>query len=175
MRNLTAAIQQAPATTMASHVSNPSPTMHGSVGVDSSNHTPPLSPRFNSGTPNGNTNLNISRYIEQQYQAIPQTQSMVELYQSSAAYSPISSPYSYSLPPNNLFEHEVKLEGMPAHSTTHGIHHGHHHHHHQMPQHMGSNQHHSRSPSVEDERRDMQSQIVSRNLERPSVVNIKME
>lgn len=92
---------------------------------------------------------------------------MVDMY-SSAAYSPISSPF-YTLPSGNLLtEHEVKIEGMP-HSSPHGIHS----HHQQMLQ-MTTHQSHSRSPSV-DEERELQSQIVSRNLERPSVVNIKME
>lgn len=96
---------------------------------------------------------------------------MVELY-TSAAYSPLSSPYYPMSSGALLGEHDVKLEAM-SHGHLHGgIQHSHHHHQHQ--------QHHqqmlqlSRSPSVEDER-DLQSQIMSRNQERPTVVNIKTE
>lgn len=175
LRTLTASLVQPSTTTMVSHASNSSPTMHGSVAVDSSNQTPPLSPRsytqqipspIFTTTTNGNTTLNNSRYM-QEY-VVPQSQSMVGAY-TSAAYSPISSPY-YSLPSNNLLEHEIKMEGISAHSTPHTIQHAHHHH--QMS-HMTSQQH-SRSPSIDDDR-EFQSQIVSRNLERPSVVNIKQE
>lgn len=167
-------------TTLVSHVSNPSPIMHGSVGVDGSNHTPPLSPRsytqqipspiFNNNTSNGNTYLNNTRYMP--YVTGPQSQQMVDVY-TSAAYSPISSPYG--LAGNTLLEHEVKIEGISPHNTGHNnIQHAHQQQH-QLTHNMHSHQNsHSRSPSVDDER-DLQSQIMSRNLERPSVVNIKME
>lgn len=147
--------------------------MNGSVSQVDSNQTPPLSPRsftgqvpspiFTSSTP---SNSRASNYL--QSYIVPQSQSMVEMYTSSAAYSPIPSPY-YTLPGNLLSDHEVKVENEVKYEP--GVHS---HHHHQMA-HMTS-QNHSRSPSVEDER-ELQSQIVSRNLERPSVVlsSIKME
>lgn len=155
------------------HATNSPPSMNGSVSQVDSNQTPPLSPRsftgqipspiFTSSTPNTTRNPN---YL-QSYVSVPQSQPMIEMY-SSAVYSPISSPY-YTLGGGNLLaDHEVKIEGM-SHTSPHGVHS---HHHHQMS-HMTS-QHHSRSPSVEDEH-ELQSQIMSRNLERPSVVNIKME
>lgn len=113
-------------------------------------------------------NTRASSYI-QPYAAVPQSQSMSEIYTSSAQYSPGSSPY-YLQPGNLLNEHEVKIEGM-SHSSPHAIHSIHHHQMlHMTPQH----QNHSRSPSVDDER-ELQHQIVSRNQERPSVVNIKTE
>lgn len=168
-------------TTLVSHVSNTSPIMHGSsVAIDSNNHTPPLSPRsytqqipspiFNNNTSNGNTYLNNTRYMP--YVTGPQSQQMIDVY-TSAAYSPISSPYG--LAGNNLLEHDVKIEGISPHSTGHQIQHAHQQQH-QMTHNMHSNQNsHSRSPSVDEERNHLQSQIMSLNLERPSVVNIKME
>lgn len=175
MRSLVALHQPAAAV----HVTNSPPSMNGSVSQVDSNQTPPLSPRsftgqipspiFTSSTPN--TTLNNARNANylQSYVSVPQSQPIgIEMY-SSAAYSPISSPY-YTLPGANLLgEHEVKIEGM-SHTSPHGVHS--HHHHHQMP--LMTSQHHSRSPSVDDEH-ELQSQIMSRNLERPSVVNIKME
>lgn len=163
------------------HATNSPPSMNGSISQVDSNQTPPLSPRsftgqipspiFNS-TPN--TTLNNARapnYL-QSYVSVPQSQSMVEMC-SSAVYSPISSPY-YMPAGNLLSEHEVKIEGMP-HVSPHGVHsHYHGHHHHQMSNMVSQHLNHSRSPSVDDEH-ELQSQIVSRNLERPSVVNIKME
>lgn len=160
--------------------------MNGSISQVDNNQTPPLSPRsytsqipsplFTSSTPSTTLNNTRTANYLQPYVSLPQSQSMVEMY-SSAAYSPISSPY-YTLPPGNLLgEHEVKIEGM-SHSSPHGVHS---HTHHQMSHMTSQHPNHSRSPSVEDER-ELQScheitksQIVSRNLERPSVVNIKME
>lgn len=163
MRTLTAALQQPP----------PSPpSMNSSVQtVDSSNHTPPLSPRssytqqipspiFN--TPNVTPNNTRSGFLP----FVNQSQSMADMY-SSTVYSPMSasSPY-YVMPSNNFGEHEVKIEGIP-----HGISHSHHHHH-QMSHMTPHSQSHSRSPSIDDER-DLQRPSVV--IERPSVVNIKME
>lgn len=179
MRTLTAALQQPTATTTIH--SNSPPSMNGSVQttVDSSNHTPPLSPRssytqqipspiFN--TPNVTPNNTRSGFLPFAVN-VNQSQAMSDMY-SSSVYSPMSasSPY-YVMPSNNLLaEHEVKIEGLPA---QHGIAHSYHNHHQMshMPPHSQSQ---SRSPSIDDEH-DLQSQIVSRNLERPSVVNIKKE
>lgn len=107
----------------------------------------------------------------QPYVSVSQSQPLTQIEMYSTAYSPSSpygsSPYSgYNL----LAEHEVKIEGMP-HTSPHAVHS--HHHHHQQLSHMTSQQH-SRSPSVDDEQ-DLQSQIMTRNSERPTVVNIKME
>lgn len=171
LRNLSASLHQ-PATTTIVHTTTSPSSLNGSVSqVD---QTPPLSPRSYTGqvpsplftNSNTNTTLNNTRasnYL--QSYVVPQSQTMLEsMYTSSTAYSPISSPYY-----NILSEHEVKVEGMP-HSSPHGVHF-----HHLQMSHMASqHQNQSRSPSVEDER-ELQSQIVSRNLERPSVVNIKME
>lgn len=177
LRNLTAALHQ-PVTTTIIHGQNSPPSMNGSVSQVDSNQTPPLSPHsytgqipspiFTSSTPNTTMNNTRATNYLQPYVSVPQSQSMVEMY-SSAAYSPITSPY-YTLTPGNLLaEHEVKIEGMP-HTSPHSVHS----HHHQMTHMTAPHQNHSRSPSIEDER-ELQSQIVSRNLERPSVVNIKME
>lgn len=177
LRNLTAAIHQ-PVTTTIIHGQNSPPSMNGSVSQVDSNQTPPLSPHsytgqipspiFNSSTPNTTmNNTRATNYATACY-SVPQSQSMVEMY-SSAAYSPITSPYYTMTPGNLLAEHEVKIEGMP-HNSPHSVHS----HHHQMTHMTAQHQNHSRSPSIEDER-ELQSQIVSRNLERPSVVNIKME
>lgn len=190
LRNLQARVYalHEPAATASVHATHSPPTMNGPVSHVDSNQTPPLSPRsyteqipspiFNTSTPNPTlSNARAGNYL-QPYVNVPQSQSMIEMYTSSSAvYSPNSSPF-YPLPNNLLAEHEVKIEGMP-HSSPHGIHshshhtqpQQHHHHHHQQMMH---HQNHSRSPSLDDEH-ELQSQIMSRNMERPSVVNIKME
>lgn len=139
-----------------------------SNNVIDSNQTPPLSPRsysvpspiFTNSTPT--TTMNNTRGVGYMQSYVPQSQSL-EIY--STVYSPSTSPY-YMTPGSLLSEHEVKLE---AHTSPHSINS----HHHQLSQ-LSINHHHSRSPSV-DEERHLQSQIVSLNRERPSVVNIKME
>lgn len=170
LRSLTASLHQ-PLGSMI-HQNSP-PSINGSVAqVETSNHTPPLSPRsytaqvpspiFTSSTPSTSlSNTRATNYL-QSYVSVPQSQP-IEMY-SSAAYSPISSPY-YLTTGSLLAEHEVKVEAMPH--SPHSIHS-------QQQQLPHMNQNHSRSPSIDDER-ELQSQIVSRNLERPSVVNIKME
>ncbi|XP_055305517.1 uncharacterized protein LOC129570103 isoform X2 [Sitodiplosis mosellana] len=174
LRNLTAALHQ-PITTTIVHQNSP-PSINGSVSQVDSNQTPPLSPRsftgqipsplFTNSTPNTTmNNTRAANYLQPYVSSVPQGQSMVEMY-STAAYSPVSSPY-YTLNSGNLLaEHEVKIEGMP-HSSPHSIH-SHH------MAHMATHQSHSRSPSI-DEEREQHAQMISRNLERPSVVNIKME
>lgn len=174
LRSLQAALHQ-PAASIV-HATNSPPSMNGSVSQVDSNQTPPLSPRsytgqipspiFNNSTPNTTmNNTRTSNYMQPLTYSVPQS----DLMYSSAAYSPISSPY-YTIGGNLLAEHEVKIEGMP-HTSPHGVHS---HHHHQMSHMTSQHQNHSRSPSVDDEQ-ELQSQIMSRNLERPSVVNIKME
>ncbi|XP_031621492.1 GATA zinc finger domain-containing protein 8-like isoform X2 [Contarinia nasturtii] len=172
LRSLTASLNQ-PMTAIV-HAQNSPPSINGSVSqVETSNQTPPLSPRsysgqipspiFTNSTPNTSMNNTRATSYLPPYVSVPQSQAMVEMY-SSAAYSPISSPY-YTLTPGSLLaDHEVKVEAMPH--SPHSIHSQH-----QQMTHMNQ---HSRSPSIDDER-ELQSQIVSRNLERPSVVNIKME
>lgn len=94
------------------------------------------------------------------------------------SYSPIQSPKYYGIANGNLIsEHDVKIENNQnvIHHIQHSM---------QHQQHLQS--HHSRSPSIEDEKisnpesnlHELQSQILARNAERPTVVNavnIKME
>lgn len=178
MHSLNASIQSQQSSTTLVHAVTSSPPMNGSSALEHSN-TPPMSPRSYSqqipsplftSTPsiaNGNPNMNNARAATYLHQYTPQSQPL-EMYTSSA-YSPISSPY-YGLASNNLLsEHDVKIEGMAHTSPQHQTHHGHHQLNH-LPQHS------SRSPSNDESNAsDLQSQIVSRNLERPSVVNIKHE
>lgn len=173
LRTLTALVQQ-PSVTTAMHTNSP-PSLTDSISghVDSSNHTPPLTPHsYTNQIPSpvfsaANVTPNSGRNAYMPYANVSQSQSMVEVY-TSAAYSPLSSPMSYNhypMPSAGLLEHDVKLEAM---SQMHGMHHGHHQNQHQQMMPL------SRSPSVEDEH-DLQSQIMSRNQERPTVVNIKTE
>lgn len=168
LRTLTALVQQ-PLGASAMH-SNSSPTLNGSISgqVDSSNHTPPLTPHsYTQQIPSpifssANIVPNSSRASYLPYGTVTQSQPMVELY-TSAAYSPLSSPY-YSMSGSGLIgEHDVKLEAM-SHSCMHGIQQSHHNSHQPML-------HMSRSPS--DDERDLQSHIMRQ--ERPTVLNIKTE
>lgn len=97
------------------------------------------------------------------------------------SYSPIQSPKYYGMPQANMInEHEIKIENN-NHNVIHVGHINHSVHNiHSM------HQQNSRSPSVEDEKisnpeaniHELQSQIMARNAERPTVVNavnIKME
>lgn len=121
---------------------------------------------------------------------------------SPPSYSPVQSPhamymYGNVMSPGLMNEHDVKIEaGMHGHHSQ--LHHLHSHHqppppallpqlphhlnHHQQLHLIQQHQHISRSPSNDGEHEqaeqnlhELQSHIIANKLERPSVVNIKME
>lgn len=103
------------------------------------------------------------------------------------SYSPTQSPKSLYYVANMMSEHDIKSENLHLQHSHHS-----HHHQHQMQDHMHQQMQHgpshnlSRSPSEDDEHdsgaeqnyHELQSQIIARNSERPTVVNavnIKIE
>lgn len=155
---------------------------------------------YNYSNNNPLKNLNSSKFLPKFLTAHHHNQSGTDgaMYHATSqiitppSYSPAQSPHApyYSvMSPALINEHDVKIEGMHGHhSQSHHLHHyqqqqlPHHHNHHQQL-HIIQHSNISRSPSNDDEHdghadqnlHELQSHIVANKMERPSVVNIKME
>lgn len=121
----------------------------------------------------------VSKYMRQQY-LVHQPGMDVQTMITPPSYSPIQSPKTYyGLTGSHIIqEHDIKIENNHHNVIQAHVNHGGHLH--TLHHHLQSHPQHSRSPSVEDEKmsspesnlHELQNQILARNSERPSVVNV---
>lgn len=170
------------------HHHNMSPnSQHHNLSPLNVQYTHQLSPVTSSAT---NLINPTGKFIQHSYM-VHNPHMDVQAMMTPPSYSPMQSPKSiayYGITPGNIIgEHEVKIEANHHHHHHHGVvqSHGIHAHLQHLQPHIQTHGSASRSPSVEDERvnnesnlHELQSQILARNAERPTVVNgvnIKME